>query len=243
MRTSTRLIMPALLALACQPPAAVRPARQAQAAATGATTGAAALPAQPSPAAPSAQAPNPASLPDLLSPIPADGPVVATLHTSLGEVRCALAVEAAPRAAASFIALATGRRAWLDHASGALAAERPFYDQTVFHRALPDLFIQAGDRSGTGRHGPGWDLPVERGLPHDRAGLLILARAGARSSGSQFLLAATALPALTGEHTAFGVCSPVSLIQQMTRLPTDAQDRPLSPPILRAVTLSAGSAL
>jgi peptidyl-prolyl cis-trans isomerase A (cyclophilin A) len=234
MRLITRLIsMPALLAMACKPlpPQTPTPKPPIPAA------------AEAPPQAPPSAIPDPATLPTLLDGLPGAGEAtIALLHTSLGDLRCQLDTTRAPRAITSFIALATGHASWLDRDSGQLT-QRPFYDDTIVHRVMPDLFIQLGDRSGTGLHGPGWQLPHEPGIPHDRAGLLILARSGDHSSGSQLLLTAAALPALASDHTALGFCAPVSLIHQMTRLPADASNRPLYPPLIHTITISRGSPL
>jgi peptidyl-prolyl cis-trans isomerase A (cyclophilin A) len=191
---------------------------------------------------PTLSAPTPAQLHDHLASLPGQGPPVATIITSLGTLHCVLTPELAPLATASFVLLATGHTPWLDQETGAIA-QRPFYDHTLIDRALPDLFVQAGARPGTRHHEPGWSLPREQGLAHDRAGLLLLARRHNGQQSAQLILTATALPALAHSHTAFGACQPTALIQQMTRLPTDASDRPLSPPTIHTITITRSSPL
>ncbi len=85
-------------------------------------------------------------------------------------------------------------------------AEQGYYDNTTFHRVIPDFMAQAGDPRGTGRGGPGYqfqDEPVGF-LVFERPGLLAMANAGPGTNGSQFFITAAATPHLNYRHTIFG---------------------------------------
>jgi cyclophilin family peptidyl-prolyl cis-trans isomerase len=82
-----------------------------------------------------------------------------------------------------------------------------FYDDTTFHRVIPDFMAQAGDPTGSGTGGPGYrftDEPAALGLKHDGPGVLSMANAGPNTNGSQFFITHVATPWLDGKHAIFG---------------------------------------
>jgi cyclophilin family peptidyl-prolyl cis-trans isomerase len=96
----------------------------------------------------------------------------AVMKTSCGDVTIALDAEAAPATVNSFVALAR---------SG-------FYDNTLFHRIVPDFVDQGGDPTGTGSGTPGFSLPDEPPADGYQAGSVAMANAGTGTTGSQFFL-------------------------------------------------------
>ena len=85
-------------------------------------------------------------------------------------------------------------------------AQQGYYDSTTFHRVIPNFMAQAGDPTGTGRGGPGYqfgDEPVGF-LIFDRPGLLAMANAGPGTNGSQFFITTAPTPHLNHKHTIFG---------------------------------------
>ena len=85
-------------------------------------------------------------------------------------------------------------------------AQQGYYDNTTFHRVIPNFMAQAGDPTATGRGGPGYqfqDEPIGF-LTFDRPGLLAMANAGPGSNGSQFFITTAAAPHLNYKHTIFG---------------------------------------
>ncbi len=85
-------------------------------------------------------------------------------------------------------------------------AQQGYYDNTTFHRVIPDFMAQGGDPTGTGRGGPGYqfrDEPVGF-LTFDRPGLLAMANAGPGTNGSQFFITTAPTPHLNHKHTIFG---------------------------------------
>ena len=69
-------------------------------------------------------------------------------------------------------------------------SKKGFYDGLTFHRVIPDFVIQGGCPQGTGRGGPGYNIPCEldgENQYHDR-GVLSMAHAGRNTGGSQFFI-------------------------------------------------------
>ena len=149
----------------------------------------------------------------------------ATLHTNHGAIVVELFDEDAPKTVENFTKLATDG----------------FYDGVIFHRVIPDFMIQGGDPTGTGRGGPGYtfedefnDHPVERGA-------LAMANAGPNTNGSQFfIVTADACPWLDGLHTVFGkVTGGMDVVEEISHVDTDMQDRPLDEIRIETVSLGA----
>lgn len=114
----------------------------------------------------------------------------AILCTSAGAVYVDLYEEVTPIAVNNFVFL----------------AQQGYYDSSTFHRVIPNFMAQAGDPTGTGRGGPGYqfgDEPVGF-LTFDRPGLLAMANAGAGTNGSQFFITTAPTPHLNYKHTIFG---------------------------------------
>jgi cyclophilin family peptidyl-prolyl cis-trans isomerase len=115
-----------------------------------------------------------------------------------------------------------------------------FYKGLAFHRVIPNYLVQTGDpnsknsrgKSQWGLGGPGYDLPAEIKLKHQR-GSVAMARLGdavnpsKESSGSQFYISLAPLPALDGQYTVFGqVVSGLEVLDEMATVPTDDNDIP-----------------
>lgn len=115
----------------------------------------------------------------------------ATLETGAGDLVIELYPEHAPKTVNNFVFL----------------AREGFYDDTTFHRVVPNFVIQGGDPSATGRGGPGYQFEDEvddNPLRHDSAGVLSMANAGPDTNGSQFFITHGPQPHLDGRHTVFG---------------------------------------
>jgi len=85
-------------------------------------------------------------------------------------------------------------------------AQNDYYDNTIFHRVIQDFMAQAGDPTGTGRGGPGYQFQDEivPSITFDSPGYLAMANAGANTNGSQFFVTYAATDWLNGAHTIFG---------------------------------------
>ena len=81
-----------------------------------------------------------------------------------------------------------------------------FYNNTTFHRVIPNFMIQGGDPTGSGSGGPGYRFQdeVKNNPRRHSKGILSMANAGPNTNGSQFFITHTATPHLDGKHTVFG---------------------------------------
>jgi cyclophilin family peptidyl-prolyl cis-trans isomerase len=133
----------------------------------------------------------------------------ATLCTTLGDVRLELWPLAAPRTVENFIALAGPDGSWTDPLTGR-SGRGAFYAGTPFHRRVPGFLVQGGDRTGTGRGGPGYRIPDEfgPGSTFDRPYLIGMVNTGAESAGSQFFVTLAPARHLDGAYCPFGVVLP-----------------------------------
>ena len=98
----------------------------------------------------------------------------AQFKTNLGSFTIELFEDKAPKTTENFIEL----------------AEKGFFDGVIFHRVIKDFMIQGGDPTGTGRGGPGYNIPDEfhPDLKHEGPGILSMANAGPNTGSSQFFI-------------------------------------------------------
>ncbi len=166
--------------------------------------------------------------------------VYAVFETSMGNITCQLYPDKAPLTVKNFIGLAKGGSRWIDPSSGK-STDRPLYNDTVFHRVIPDFMIQGGDPLGNGTGGPGYRFEDEiaPALTFENKGILAMANAGPNTNGSQFFITVAPAPWLNGRHTIFGkvikgqdVADKISLVQR------GQNDRPIEPVVLKKVVIS-----
>ena len=162
----------------------------------------------------------------------------ATFVTSLGTFKVRLMPDHAPNTVANCVDLATGKREWRDPSDGQRKME-PLYNDTIFHRVIPDFMIQGGDPEGTGRGGPGYRFEDEcppGGPKFDGPGLLAMANAGPNTNGSQFFVTVVPTPWLTGKHTIFGeVTEGMDVVNAISTVETGAMDKPATDVVLERV--------
>jgi peptidyl-prolyl cis-trans isomerase A (cyclophilin A) len=177
---------------------------------------------------------------EALQKLPGKGTsLYADLQTTEGKLECVLWPDKAPITVANFVGLARGIRPWK---KGDKWVKQPLYDGTVFHRVIKGFMIQGGDPEGTGRGGPGYEIPDEiwEDAHHDQVGLLCMANRGANTNGSQFFIMDGSAPHLDGGYTIFGKCGPTDVIEKLASTPTQG-DRATNPPKITKVVIRRGS--
>jgi peptidyl-prolyl cis-trans isomerase A (cyclophilin A) len=202
---------------------------------------AAATPAAPAGGGDTVRPPTAADLAEYTKDVSGNGPLTATIDTSLGAFHCELFPDKAPMTVANFVGLATGKKAWKDPRSGATQTGKPFFDGLIFHRVIPGFMIQGGDPLGQGVGGPGYqfDDEVNNGLTM-KPGTLAMANAGPGTNGSQFFITEGAPVHLNDRHTIFGQCKEVDLVKKIEGVPRGASDRPETPVTITKVTIARG---
>src|SRR6187431_643462 len=134
---------------------------------------------------------------------------VATISTSLGDIRVNLLGNHAPKTVRNFTGLATGDIEWTHPATG-VKSNTPLYDGVIFHRIIKQFMLQGGDPLGQGVGGPGYEFDdeINSELNFNEPYVLAMANAGTRggkgTNGSQFFITTVPTPWLQAKHTIFG---------------------------------------
>ena len=160
-------------------------------------------------------------------------------ETNQGNFVAKLFPDEAPATVTNFIGLANGTKEFVDPKTGE-NVKRPFYDGLTFHRVIPGFMIQGGDPRGDGTGGPGYRFQDEFNSPRvfDKPGILAMANAGPNTNGSQFFITVAATPWLNKRHTIFGeVVEGYDVVEKISKLPRDGNDRPLDPVTIKKVTV------
>ncbi|KAK9239483.1 cyclophilin-like domain-containing protein [Lipomyces kononenkoae] len=145
------------------------------------------------------------------------------LHTTKGPIEIELWAKETPKASRNFLQLC------LDG----------YYDNTIFHRIIPDFLIQGGDPTGTGHGGQSIYTDEEGGFPSEfhsrlrfnRRGLLGNAESEAMNDNSQFFITLAATPELQRKNTMFGriMGDTIFNVLKIGEAERDSDDRPLYP--------------
>ncbi len=193
-------------------------------------------------APPDPGAPDPSNrdvpLAETVSDLPGKGRLVAVIDTSEGRLECGLFPEKAPRAVATFVGLARGRRAFQDPATKTWD-RRPFYDGQLVTRARPGIFFSFGCADRVACAGPGFSIPDEPDLSlrHDLPGRLGIDNLGRPNQGAaRVYITAAPDPDRDDRATIFGQCGPLETIQRITQA-ADRESRPQDSVIIRQVTI------
>lgn len=149
---------------------------------------------------------------------------VATLETEHGDIVVELFAERVPTTVNNFVFL----------------AREGFYDETAFHRVIPEFMAQGGDPAGTGSGGPGYTFEDEFDptLSHDRVGTLSMANSGPNTNGSQFFITFAPTMWLDDRHTVFGrVIDGLDVLRALS--PRDPESATTPGDTLETVTIEA----
>ena len=108
--------------------------------------------------------------------LPLAGDTVATMKTTMGDIKIKLFPRFAPKAVENFVT----------------HAKNGYYNGLIFHRVIPDFMIQGGDPMGSGIGGESiWGSPFEDEFApelHNLRGALSMANSGPATNGSQFFI-------------------------------------------------------
>jgi len=170
---------------------------------------------------------------------------VATLSTSLGDIRVNLYGNHAPKTVDNFTGLATGRIEWTHPQTGKVSKDR-LYDGVIFHRIIDDFMIQGGDPLGQGVGGPGYqfDDEIHPELDFTKPYVLAMANAGKQmgrgTNGSQFFITTVPTTWLQGKHTIFGEVADEQsreVVKKIEAVDKDRRDRPVTDVVINTVTV------
>ncbi|MBA3870349.1 MAG: peptidylprolyl isomerase [Anaerolineae bacterium] len=86
-------------------------------------------------------------------------------------------------------------------------AQKGFYNNTTFHRVLPNFMAQGGDPTATGTGDAGYKFndEITPSLTFNAPGKLAMANSGANTNGSQFFITVAPQTNLNGGYTLFGL--------------------------------------
>jgi peptidyl-prolyl cis-trans isomerase B (cyclophilin B) len=149
------------------------------------------------------------------------------LQTSCGDFTIRLDQKTSPQAAASFAAL----------------SRNGFFDDTIFHRIVPDFVIQGGDPTVSGSGGPGYSTRDE--VPSDAAyepGVVAMAKAGNEppgTGGSQFFVVTGSSTGLTPDYALLGkVSEGMDVAKKIGSIQADPNTgQPAATVIIKSVTV------
>lgn len=154
--------------------------------------------------------------------------LTAVVKTNCGTFEIALDTERAPKTSNSV----------------AYLAEKGFYDDTTFHRIVPEFVIQGGDPSGNGSGGPGYSV-VEKppaNLAYTK-GVVAMAKTSAEppgTSGSQFYVVTGADAGLPPEYALLGkVSSGLDVVERIGELET-VGEKPKQTVLIEEMTIEKG---
>lgn len=185
---------------------------------------------------------------------PATGEV-ATLQTSMGDIKLMFFPGEAPKCVENF----------LTH------AKNGYYDEVIFHRVIENFMIQGGDPEGTGMGGESiWGKGIadeySKNLYHLRGALCMAKSSAPNSIGSQFYIvqgvmpdAATlsqmkkggwseaviekytevgGYPFLDGKYTVFGqVIEGLDVVEEISHVEVDYNDRPHTDVVIKGISV------
>ena len=124
-------------------------------------------------------------------------------------------------------------------------AESGFYDNTQFHRVIPNFMIQAGDpttktnnKAMYGSGGPLVAIPHEFNDISHKRGIVSMARVGDKTqgAGSQFFICHADVAQLDREYTVFGnVTSGMETVDKIANVKRNQSDLPDDPVRIKTI--------
>jgi peptidyl-prolyl cis-trans isomerase A (cyclophilin A) len=163
----------------------------------------------------------------------------ALFTTNKGNFIARLFDKDAPNTVQNFVGLAEGKKQWKDPRTGRMI-RRPYYNNVLFHRVIPNFMIQGGDPEGTGMGGPGFTFPDEISPKHrhDKPGILSMANRGPNTNGGQFFITVAPYPSLDGHYSIFGeIVEGQDVVNAISQVPRAERDRPVTPVTIKQVKI------
>lgn len=159
------------------------------------------------------------------------------IQTSAGPIRLHMRPDAAPNTVLNFLSLVEGG----------------FYRDIIWHRVVAKrkdgspFVIQAGDQTGSGDGGPGYNIALENSkLPH-AFGVISMARSSdPNTNGSQIFicLSRKGTRHLDHKYSSFGeAVAGKETILKIAATPVGKDGRPLKPPVVVSATLIDANAI
>ncbi len=160
---------------------------------------------------------------------PATKTYTATIKTDKGDIVLKLLADQAPKTVNTFVFL----------------AEKHYFDGITFHRVIPNFVIQAGDPTGTGTGGPGFQTEEDQNDLKNTRGMVSMAKAGAVTEfGSQFFINLKDNPALDEDSSNqkrfypwAEVTSGMDVADAISKVPADGAGKPTTPVTIQSVTI------
>lgn len=155
--------------------------------------------------------------------------LTAVVQTSCGTFDISLDTIRAPKTSNSF----------------AYLAEEGFYDETTFHRIVPEFVIQGGDPLGNGTGGPGYSVveaPPEN-LQYTK-GIVAMAKSEGEApgtSGSQFYVVTAANAELPAEYALLGkVEKGLDVVEKIGKMNKPNTEEPKQTILIESITIEHG---
>jgi peptidyl-prolyl cis-trans isomerase A (cyclophilin A) len=172
--------------------------------------------------------------------LPAEPGLYAVFDTSIGQIVAKLYDDKAPVTVKNFVALARGLKPSANKAG--VMTKHAYYNGLIFHRVIKGFMIQTGDIKGNGMGVCGVaTIPdeFEPSLKFDAPGRLAMANTGEPHTGNcQFFITVAPAEYLNGKHTIFGqVVSGQDVADKISEVPTGKNDKPVTPVVLKSVTI------
>lgn len=149
---------------------------------------------------------------------------IATIKTSMGDIKVQLDPKIAPATVNNFVFL----------------ARDGFYDGVIFHRVIKNFMIQGGDPKGDGTGGPGYKFADEPVQGKYEVGSIAMANSGPNTNGSQFFICEGAqCTSLGPQYNLFGkTIDGIDVVHKIAAVQTGASDKPVQPVTINTVEIS-----
>lgn len=162
--------------------------------------------------------------------------IYAEFITTKGIMVVKLIYKTTPVTVANFVSLAEGSNTLVK----AEYKNKPYFNNTIFHRVIDNSIVQAGTPNGKSSGNPGYKFKDEfhPDLKHDKTGVLSMANFGPKTNGSQFFITEIPRPDLDNKHTVFGeIVIGLNILDSISQVKTNKDYRPLQPVLIKEINI------